>query len=241
VSPVALARAFACAAFAFAATPSEARFLQVDPVGYKDQMNLYAYVGDDPLDRADPTGMDAIVLVQDSTHIQVILPVTFSGNAASAGNIAAYTANVQQRWTGTFDGISVKTTVVQGSSALAPNVRNAVILTNGNTSRTGVPGEGHSVTNSQPPSSEITMKDIHGTPIPQSNGDLSVGDKGINTDAHEAGHLMGAPDRPDQGTLMGPGDGTRVTGSDIRSIMQPQTPSGMRNTIIQCSNDPKKC
>jgi RHS repeat-associated protein len=32
------------------------RFLQVDPVGYKDQVNLYAYVGNDPLDRTDPSG-----------------------------------------------------------------------------------------------------------------------------------------------------------------------------------------
>lgn len=38
-------------------TPSEARFLQVDPVGYKDQTNLYAYVGDDPVNRSDPTGL----------------------------------------------------------------------------------------------------------------------------------------------------------------------------------------
>jgi RHS repeat-associated protein len=32
------------------------RFLQTDSVGYKDDLNLYSYVGNDPLDRTDPTG-----------------------------------------------------------------------------------------------------------------------------------------------------------------------------------------
>jgi len=36
--------------------PALGRFLQTDPVGYSDDLNLYAYVGNDPLDRADPTG-----------------------------------------------------------------------------------------------------------------------------------------------------------------------------------------
>jgi RHS repeat-associated protein len=45
--------------------PQGCRFLQTDPVGYSADLNLYTYVGNDPTDRTDPSGLASYLVARE--------------------------------------------------------------------------------------------------------------------------------------------------------------------------------
>ena len=159
-------------------SPALGRFLQTDPTGVADDLNLYGYVGNGAINARDPSGLAAVVSKY-GNDVYIVLTVVYTGPNAIA-RAAVADAAIQNAWTGNFGGLNVRTIVASvvantpGSLAAAQgaNMTTVNFVPSGHASLTG------------------------GT---RSNQTLTVGNWNDSASpleyAHEAGHIMGLKDR----------------------------------------------